>query len=65
MQFTCAHIFRGFSPTLEQFDVSFLEFPPINPKRYFEMRSKVSRVFDSSSDKILKTKKDENKLGIY
>jgi hypothetical protein len=45
--------------------VSFLDFPPINPKRYFELRSKVSKLLDSSRDTTLKTKKEDNKYGIY
>jgi hypothetical protein len=64
MQFNCAHIFRGF-PNTNIFDVSFLDFPPINPKRYFELRSKVSKLLDTSRDETLKFKKHDNRFGIY
>ena len=64
MQFNCAHIFRGY-PNTNFFDVSFLDFPPINPKRYFELRSKVSKLLDTSRDETLKFKKNENRYGIY
>ena len=64
MQFTCAHIFRGYAQT-PYFDVSFLDFPPVNPKRYHEIKSKVSMLFDTSRDKVLKQKKEENKYSIF
>ena len=64
MQFTCAHIFRGFGQS-QFFDICFMEFPPINPKRYVELKSNVSRLFDTSQDKILRLKKEENSFGIY
>jgi hypothetical protein len=42
-----------------------VEFPPISPKMGCELFGKTSRIFDSYRDKVLKLKKDENKLGIY
>lgn len=65
MQFTCVHSFRCYA-SHTFFDASFLEFPPINPKRYVELKTSVSKLFDSASDKNLHLKKDEdNSLGIY
>ena len=63
MQFICAHIFRGYNSALF-FDVSFVEFPPVNPKLYHEIKSQVSKLFDTSSDQVLKVKKQDSKLGI-
>jgi hypothetical protein len=42
-----------------------LDFPPVNPKRYYELRSTVSKLFDTSKDQVLKMKKEENRFGIY
>jgi hypothetical protein len=65
MQFNCIHTIRSY-PKAEFFDASFLDFPPINPKRYVEMKASVSRLFDSNSDKNLQIKKDEeNTLSIF
>lgn len=65
MQFQCLHVFKGYSQS-EFFDAIFLEFPPINPKRYVELKSNVSRLFDTVSDRTLQIKNDdENYLGIY
>lgn len=49
------------------FDAAFLELPPTNPKRYVELKANVSKIFDSSKDKILALKKDHenNIFGIY
>jgi hypothetical protein len=48
------------------FDASFLEFPPNNPKRYVELKANISKIFETSRDKILQNKKDENnQFGIY
>lgn len=35
------------------------------PYRPFELRSRVSKLFDTSRDKTLRNKKEENKYGIY
>lgn len=59
MQFNCVHTFRGYSST-PFFDVSFLEFPPINPKRYVELKSNISKLFDTQRDETLKIKKEDN-----
>jgi hypothetical protein len=59
------HVFRGYSQHLF-FDAAFLEFPPNNPKRHVEVKTNVSKIFDTMSDKILALKKDEeNTFGIY
>jgi hypothetical protein len=66
MQFQCVHTFRGYGQ-FSFFDAAFLEFPPSNPKRYVEMKSNISRLFDSQKDSVLQLKKDEesNIFGIY
>ncbi|CDW90006.1 wd-40 repeat-containing protein [Stylonychia lemnae] len=64
MMFNCIHIIKG-SPNTPFFDVSFLEFPPINPKRYVELKSNISKLLDTSRDEILRIKKEENQFGIY
>jgi hypothetical protein len=64
MQFVCVHIFRGYS-TANYFDASFLQFPPINPKRMCELTKDISKIFDSGFDKVLRVKKEENKFGVY
>jgi hypothetical protein len=42
-----------------------MDFPPINPKRYVELKSNISKLFDTTQDKILRLKKEENTFGIY
>ena len=42
-----------------------MDFPPINPKRYVELKSNVSKLFDTGRDNILRLKKDDNSLGVY
>jgi hypothetical protein len=64
MQFTCVHAFRQYAKA-EFFDASFLEFPPVNPKRYVELKASVSKLFDSASDRVLALKKEENEYGIF
>lgn len=65
MQFTCVHAFRGYSQ-YTFFDAAFLDFPPINPKRYVELKANVSRLFDTTGDRNLQLKKDdENVFGIF
>ncbi len=64
MVFQCVHTFKGYKQT-PFFDVCFLEFPPINPKRYVEMKSNVSRILEPQRDDTLKLKKEENQYGIY
>jgi len=64
MQFTCVHAFRQYGK-VEYFDATFLEFPPINPKRYVELRASVSKLFDSASDRVLALKKEDNEYGIF
>jgi hypothetical protein len=64
MEFICVHTFRTYMRS-EFFDTSFLDFPPINPKRYVEMKTNVSKLFDSDNDRILNLKKDENPLSIF
>jgi len=44
MQFNCVNVFRGYQ-SCKFFDSVFLEFPPINPKRYVELKSNISRLF--------------------
>jgi hypothetical protein len=58
------HIFKGYQQT-PFFDVCFLEFPPINPKRYVEIKSNVSKLLDPSRDETLKLKKEDNQYGVY
>jgi hypothetical protein len=53
------HAFRGYTINTF-FDAAFLEFPPINPKRYVELKANISKIFDTSRDKILELKKEEN-----
>ena len=67
MQFTCLHVFNNAYSRNSFFDAAFLDFPPINPKRYVELKTNVSRIFDSGNDKtlILKKESEENLLGIY
>lgn len=50
---------------MPNFDVSFLNFPPVNPKRYPEIDATVSKLFDTSRDKVLKLKKEESLFGGY
>ena len=64
MMFNCVNTFKG-NPNTPFFDVSFLEFPPINPKRYVELKSSVSKIFDTTRDETLKIKKEDNQFGIY
>eukprot|EP00347_Sterkiella_histriomuscorum_P004436 403360465 len=64
MLFVCIHTFRGYQNT-PYLDASFLEFPPINPKRYVELKSDISKLFDTSRDQTLRGKKEENGYGIY
>jgi hypothetical protein len=66
MQFTCIFSFRQYG-RIEYFDASFLEFPPINPKRYVELNASVSKLFDTTQDRILALKKEmsENEYGIF
>lgn len=64
MTFVSVHLFRGFH-NCSFFDVEFLEFPPINPKRYVELKSDVSKLFDTERDQTLQVKKNENQYGIY
>ena len=64
MNFICSHIFRGYGQT-PYFDCAFLEFPPINPKRYVELKSDISRLFETGRDENLKLKKTENNLGLF
>lgn len=64
MQFNCIHTIRAYQKC-EFFDAAFLDFPPINPKRYVEMKANVSRMFDTTHDNDLLLKKDEeNHLSI-
>lgn len=49
MIFVCVHTFRGYQAS-KYFDTIFLEFPPINPKRYVELKSDVSKLFDTTRD---------------
>jgi hypothetical protein len=59
------HVFRGYGQ-YSFFDAAFLEFPPINPKRHVEVKTNVSRIFDTTQDKILALKKEEDNIfGIY
>lgn len=64
MDFICVHQLRTYMKS-EFFDAIFLDFPPINPKRYVEMKTNVSRLFDSEHDKNLILKKDENPYSIF
>jgi len=64
MQFVCAHSFRGYQNS-QVFDATFLEFPPLNPKKYSELKSKISLILDPHEDKLIKLKKQENKYGIF
>lgn len=44
----------------------FLDFPPVNPKRYVELKTSVSRLFETTQDKNLQMKKDEeNTFGMF
>lgn len=59
------HVFRGYGQ-YSFFDAAFLEFPPINPKRHVEVKTNVSRIFDTTQDRILALKKEEDNIfGIY
>lgn len=42
-----------------------MDFPPINPKRYVELKSNISRLLDTGRDETLKIKKLDNPYGIY
>jgi hypothetical protein len=65
MQFTCVYVFKGYGSNTF-FDATFLDFPPINPKRYVELKTNVSLLFDTCQDKNLLLKKDEdNVFGIF
>ena len=66
LQFTCIHVFRGYSQ-FSFFDAAFLDFPPNNPKRHVEVKTSVSRILESSTDKVLALKKEEdtNIFGMY
>ena len=44
---------------------AFLIFLQSIQKRFYEIRSTVSRLFDTSKDQVLKMKKEENRFGIY
>lgn len=59
------HVLRGYSQ-YSFFDVAFLEFPPNNPKRHVGVKTNVSRIFDTTQDKILSMKKEEDNIfGFY
>lgn len=64
MGFICVHTLRSYGKA-DFFDAAFLDFPPINPKRYVELKTNVSRLFDSEHDKNLILKKEENTLSIF
>jgi len=64
MKFVCLYIFRGLSRA-SFFDATLIEFPPVNPKLYHEIESKISKIFDTYNDPVLTNKKSENLLGIY
>lgn len=64
MLFVCVHSFRGYQNT-KFLDATFLEFPPINPKRYVELKSDNSKLFDTARDTVLKIKREDNPYGIY
>lgn len=60
MSFMCAHVFKPAHNDLIN-DVAFLDFPPINPEKYHEIKEKESRIFNPEKYKL----KIHNKLGIY
>ncbi len=37
----------------------------MNPKLFHEVQIKISKIFDTSNDKVLRLKKEDNKLGIF
>ena len=61
INFMCAHIFRhnGSDPS---HDISFLEFPPVNPKKYHFIMNKSSSLFNPRKEVA---ELDWNDLGVY
>jgi hypothetical protein len=64
MAFMCAHVFKpGHNDLI--CDVAFLEYPPLNPQRYHDLKEKQSYIFKPDTNKISQIKKSHNKLGVY
>jgi hypothetical protein len=62
--FMCAHVFKpGHDDMIH--DVAFLEYPPIDPEKYHDLKEKQSYIFKPNSNKIAMIKKSHNKLGVY
>lgn len=64
MAFMCAHVFNPAHNEVFH-DVAFLDFPPIDPEKYHELREKQSGIFIPETNKIMQIKRMHNKLGVY
>jgi hypothetical protein len=62
--FMCAHVFKPEQNDLIN-DVAFLDFPPLHPEKYHDLKEKKSYIFKPDTNKITMIKKSHNKLGVY
>ena len=64
LSFMCAHVFKPSHNDLVN-DVAFLEYPPLNPERYHDLKEKQSYIFRPETNKISIIKQLHNNLGVY